>query len=215
MVMVARVPSCIAVAVMVGAAACSPSQGQDAPPPYVNLLAGPDEIALHPRLPAPIDIAPPEATCRVTVATPPLLIRLHIAYGKVVPYSSNPPSSGPHYPEWASYGMNDAPVDARYFVHNLEHGAIVLLYKCDQPDGCVDVRAALTRVVDGLPDDPLCDPSVRVRALISPDPDLEAPLAAVAWGWTYEAACLDEASLTAFAHDHYGQGDEANCENAY
>ena len=113
------------------------------------------------------------------------------------------------------------PVPRGYYVHDLEHGAVVLLYHCDADAdaGCADVVAELQKAVDALPDDPLCtsiadrNDGVRVRAVITPDPDIPTAIAAAAWGWTYTADCVDLPSLTAFAREHYGQGTEQLCGN--
>ena len=36
-------------------------------------------------------------------------------------------------------------------------------------------------------------------------------VAAVAWGWVYKAQCVDTATLSAFAKDHYDQAPESSC----
>jgi hypothetical protein len=157
----------------------------------------------------------PDASCPVTIDSPPLLPGTHVAIGSDVEWNSNPPSSGPHYPVWAAYQAYGSPVPRGYYVHDLEHGAIVLLYHCGDA-GCPDVVAALHAVSDAVPDDPMCTAAgqgVRVRTIITPDPLLDVPVAAVAWGWTYKAECADFATLKAFALEHYGRGTEALCAN--
>jgi hypothetical protein len=102
-----------------------------------------------------------------------------------------------------------------YYVHDLEHGAIVFTYNCGAA-GCPDIVAALHQAADSLPDDPLCTSAgegIRVRMVITPDPLLDVVVAAAAWGWTYKAACVDLPSLEAFAAAHYGQGPEDFCTN--
>jgi len=59
--------------------------------------------------------------------------RGHISVGAVLPegtYSSNPPSSGPHYPSTARGGFYDIGeiVEDQFVVHNLEHGDIWIAY---------------------------------------------------------------------------------------
>jgi Protein of unknown function (DUF3105) len=162
------------------------------------------------RIDGPITIPGP---CAINVDAPPFLPALHVAIGTHVQYDSNPPSSGPHYPVWAAFQTWATPLQREYYVHDMEHGAVVLLYKCDADGGCPDVVAGLEAVRAALPDDPLCDKSVRVRVVITPDPLLDVPIAAAAWGWTYKAQCLDAPSLTQFAKDHYGQGPEQLCAN--
>src|SRR5215469_7417837 len=50
----------------------------------------------------------------------------HVDACSYVDYHTLPPSSGDHYPFWAAYMTYDQPVPEGYWVHNLEHGAIVL-----------------------------------------------------------------------------------------
>jgi len=52
-----------------------------------------------------------------------------------------------------------------------------------------------------------------VRTVITPDPLLDVPVAAAAWGYTYKADCVDLPSLIAFATEHYGNGPEVLCGN--
>jgi hypothetical protein len=154
--------------------------------------------------------------CPIIVNAPELLPPTHVPIGTPVSYDSNPPSSGPHYPIWAAYQAFSTPVDRRYYVHDLEHGGIVFLYKCDTADGCPGVVQTLQQAVNALPDDSLCQSAgegIRVRAVITPDPLLDTPVAAAAWGWTYTAQCADLGSLVSFALAHYGQGRETTCAN--
>src|SRR5712692_10546059 len=98
-------------------------------------------------------------------------------------YSSNPPVSGRHYLLWAKYQIYTAPIARAYWVHNLEHGGAVLLYRPDAPDS---IKEALTRIYNALPRmgegtpgaspsplDVYCggDPLVmHKRAILTPDP---------------------------------------------
>ncbi len=171
----------------------------------------------------------PEASCLVTIESPPVLDGVHVAIGTDVTYNSNPPSSGPHYPIWAAFQEFPDPVDRRYYVHDLEHGAVILLYNCallpdagtaivDGGDGgtaCDKLRDGLRKTAAAIPADPLCanTPGVRVRYVMTPDPLITNPIAATGWGFTYNAACVDLPTLIDFANKHYGQGTEPVCAN--
>lgn len=39
---------------------------------------------------------------------------------------SRPPTSGPHNPIWADWGIYDSPVPEKFQVHNLEHGGVIV-----------------------------------------------------------------------------------------
>ena len=161
------------------------------------------------RLPGPIH---PAASCPVTIETPELVAGAHVPEGTVITYNSNPPSSGPHYPVWANFQEYTAPLDEGYLVHSLEHGAIALLYKCDPTTpACAPTIDALRKIRDAMPTDSMCDTSIRVRVVIAPFPKLDAPVAAVAWGITYKADCVDVPTLTAFAKDNYARSTENIC----
>jgi hypothetical protein len=151
------------------------------------------------------------AACNVRLDAPPLMTTVHIPHFAPVAYNSNPPSSGPHYTTWANYQEYADPVDDRYLVHSLEHGAVLFLYKCEDA-GCPAIIDALRAVRDAIPSDPLCDPSIRVRIIIAPRPANDVTVAAAAWGQTYRADCVDPASLAKFVVDHYAMAPENFCD---
>jgi hypothetical protein len=112
----------------------------------------------------------------------------HVDVCSYVEYFTKPPSSGDHYPIWAAYKTYTTAIPEGFFVHNLEHGAIVLTYNC--PNGCAADVAAAQAMIDALPADPDCaaqGSTVRRRTLMTPDPSLDVPFAASAWGWTLRA----------------------------
>jgi hypothetical protein len=153
--------------------------------------------------------------CAPTLEAQEAKYRAHVARDTVIAYESNPPSWGLHYPTWVEYGAHRLPVDRREYVHNAEHGSIVLLYKCESADACPSIASALERVAASVPAEAFCETwpggGVRARVVVTPDPLLDVPVAAMAWGHTYRASCFDAASLLAFAEEHIGQGPELNC----
>ena len=57
-------------------------------------------------------------------------------------YNTWPPTSGPHYPTAAPYDLYTEPVEQFRFVHNLEHGAVVIQYGDKVPQATVDAIQA-------------------------------------------------------------------------
>lgn len=57
--------------------------------------------------------------------------RDHVADSTSVSYNSNPPTSGPHNPDWERPGIYDKPLNDRKLVHSLEHGYVIISYNCD------------------------------------------------------------------------------------
>jgi hypothetical protein len=150
----------------------------------------------------------PAASCAVTIDSPPIAGASHVTEGTPLAYCSNPPSSGNHYPVWAAFQEYSAPVEWPYLVHDMEHGAVVLLYNC--PSGCADVVDQFRKVRDDAAADPLCDPGTK-RIIIAPSPSIPTKVAAAAWGKTYRADCVDMPTLEAFVRDNYGKGTEPIC----
>jgi len=133
----------------------------------------------------------------------------HVPVGEPLPYTSRPPVGGPHYAQpYPDYGLTDAPVDPGYWVHNLEHGAVVLLYRC--PAGCLGVVTDLQAVYDSLPDDTEVHHGV-ARMLITEDDDMDHAFAIVAWGRKFEMDRLDREQVLAFYAAHINRGPE--CRN--
>jgi hypothetical protein len=57
-------------------------------------------------------------------------------------WNTDPPTSGPHYGITLIFGAYDEPVDLGRVLHNLEHGAVYILYGDDVPESTVtELRA--------------------------------------------------------------------------
>jgi hypothetical protein len=151
----------------------------------------------------------------------PLAAAGHVPQGSDLTFTSNPPSSGLHYPTLADWALEyPIAIPRGNYLHNEEHGGIVMLYNC--PNGCQDVADGMTAVGQALPDDPACagetnaNGPINARWLVSPDPLLPdgVQVAAAAWGWTYKADCLDPTTLNGFIANRYAQGgsDRTNCK---
>jgi len=154
--------------------------------------------------PIPIDAA----DCPVVVEGHPIEGFNHVPNCDPTPYQTNPPSSGNHYGVWANYTTYATTFRPGFFVHDLEHGAIVITYNC--PGGCPDEVAEVQAFIDSLPAD--CGTPPR-RVVLLPYPDLDVRWAASAWGFTLRADCFDRAAFGQFYADHYNHGPEDICSN--
>jgi hypothetical protein len=153
----------------------------------------------------------PIGSCTASTASIAVTSARHFPQGTTLPWISNPPAGGDHYQEWLRWAQRYDIIERGNYVHNEEHGGVILLYGCGI--GCDDVGAALERIGRSLPKDALCQDEINARWLVARDPLLPpgVGVAAVAWGWIYTAPCLDEASLRNFIGDHYGRAPEATC----
>ena len=152
----------------------------------------------------------PAGTCGMQTVVP-AEPGIHVAPGTPITWSTNPPATGEHYPSWAQFDRQYAVLDRGYWLHDAEHGAIVLLYNC--PAGCPDTIAALTGVVQRMTVDHACTLPVKHRAIVAADPLLPTLVGAVAWDVSYTATCVDAAFLDGFARDHYAQAPEDFCSD--
>jgi hypothetical protein len=126
----------------------------------------------------------------------------HEDVGTDIVWKNNPPHSGSHFgpPNWEhDAGEHTEAVERGAWVHNLEHGWVVLLHDC--PAECEAELDVLRAVMDARPDAPI---------LMTPDPLLDGPrFAAVAWTWVLEtdAPVLEE--LLCFVDQHLCHTEES------
>ena len=122
--------------------------------------------------------------------------RAHTTGG--VDYTDRPPVGGSHDPCWAPYGVHETEVADENWVHNMEHGAIVLLYNC--PEGCDDEVALLSSLAASLP---------ASTVLVSSYSQMESRFAAVSWGWRMLLDCADDAAVFSdFYAEHFADAPE-------
>lgn len=148
--------------------------------------------------------------CSVEVASHELDAPIHVTECSRIDYSTNPPSSGQHYAVWAAYQTYDFPVPRGYWVHSLEHGAVVISYNC--PDGCPDEVAEIEAFIDSLPVDPRCVPyDLDRQVILTPDPLLDTRWAMSSWGHTLRAKCIDQETFRDFYESNVANGPEDIC----
>lgn len=126
-------------------------------------------------------------------------------------FSHYPPTSGTHYPAWADFRAFKFVVNPGYYVHSLEHGAIVFLVNCKKQGDCDADFARLQGIADAAPQDSLCEAGTRNRIVIAEDTAIGSRFAALAWGWSLESDCIDSVAFAAFIQAHYAHGPEDFC----
>jgi len=158
------------------------------------------------------DGAPVELACDGVVRSVSGEPALHVPIGSSITWSTNPPATGMHYPIWARWDTHYTSLERGFWVHNAEHGGVILLYNC--PQGCPEVVDALLEVARGVAPDGSCQAPVRNRVLVVADPLLpeEVQVAAVGWNATYTASCFDP-YIGTFAAQRYGKGPEDICRD--
>jgi len=108
-------------------------------------------------------------------------------------YGMTPPAGGDHFAAWLNCGVYSEPQQNENAVHSLEHGAVWVTYDPEQvdADGVATLRAAL--------------PST--YAILSPYPELPAPVVVSAWNAQVELDGPSDPRLESFIQKFWKSAD--------
>lgn len=147
---------------------------------------------------------------------------IHISPPQRTHYATDPPTSGQHYSlrgtAPAAWGFYDHALDPEVWIHNLEHGGVVILYNCSPAtsspgtnpaqgasSSCADDQRKISDFVSAAPQDALFQ-KVKIVATEYPVPG--HPFAIVAWGWRVFMDSWDDAEAERFYEAHVDNGPE-------
>jgi hypothetical protein len=132
------------------------------------------------------------ATASLPGASIPDLGNLHIATADTPhePYNSDPPTSGPHLPYIAPWGVHTRPIPPELQVHNLEDGGVLVQYSCVCPE-LVAKLEAIVRKYDR-------------NAILAPYPTMKNKLALTAWTRLDTLEEFDAARIVRFIEAYRG-----------
>uniref|UniRef100_V5HAJ5 Putative conserved secreted protein n=2 Tax=Ixodes ricinus TaxID=34613 RepID=V5HAJ5_IXORI len=152
----------------------------------------------HPKAWFPFDVVEnlaPKMSCDTVL---PKYAPRHYCMNYKIKYDTVLPTHEGHRPLWPVFGEYDY-VPPQRWLHNIEHGAIVMLYHpCTHPFYVDQLR----RIVTGC---------LR-KHVITPYPMLspERPLALVAWGCRYEMSSVNKKEVVKFIKEKALKGPEAH-----
>lgn len=108
-------------------------------------------------------------------------------------WNSRPPTSGPHSPQVASWGIHTESVPDWIQVHNLEDGGVIIHYNC--PEGCPEIVAELTDIVT----------KKGTRQLIlQPYSNIDSRIAVTAWTRLLALDSVDRVAIEEFIDAYRG-----------
>jgi len=107
-----------------------------------------------------------------------------------IPYNSDPPTSGPHLPYVAPWGVHTKPIQRELQVHNLEDGGVLIQYNCD----CSDLVARLRAIVERYRD----------HVVLAPYPTMKSRIALTAWSRLEAFDEFDERRIVRFIEAYRG-----------
>ena len=127
--------------------------------------------------------------------------RDHVAIGTPIQYRAQPPASGNHYPSPLAPGVYPDGRLPGFWVHNLEHGYVVLVYKPPVSPALLDQFDAMERTF----------PKSKygyAKLVVVPYAEMTHPFAALAWDWRLWLDAFDRQKVLAFYRAHVDRGPE-------
>lgn len=111
------------------------------------------------------------------------------------PYSTDPPTSGPHYEVPANAGFYSEPIAVEQLIHNLEHGQIVIYYSPELSETEVQ---QLQEIVDQEP----------IATLAVPYSNVESGYVMTAWTASQTCEEVSSAAVDEFRRQFQGKSPE-------
>ena len=134
----------------------------------------------------------------------PLLPATHIAPPAKGTYNTDPPTSGAHYSRAGyaptKWGFYDQPLPPEVWLHNAEHGGVIVLYSSP-----ADADTVHNFIVHAPPDPEFGE--VKIVGTQYPMPGHRFAL--VAWGWLQFMDPWDEGAAQRFYSAHVDRGPES------
>lgn len=127
--------------------------------------------------------------------------REHVPVGTSVEYNSNPPTSGPHYAQWTKRGVYEEPIEDGYLIHSLEHGYVIVSYKCES--NCEGLKTSLKNFYQK---------NKNKRLVVVPRLSLETQIALTAWKRILKLPEWNESQAEGFVRTFENRGPEKTME---
>src|SRR5581483_2209278 len=122
------------------------------------------------------------------------------------PYNSKPPTSGPHVPMVARWGIYRSPIPNELQVHNLEDGGVMIQYNCKD---CGEMVQKLEQIgkeyfQKAQEEKKKVERSRYEHLIVAPYPGMESVIAQTAWGKIDKLNEFDEARIKRFIEAYIG-----------
>ena len=131
----------------------------------------------------------------------------HVASGTKIRYASCPPTSGQHFnargfaPLPARFYGPDADASPGGWVHNLEHGYVVALYRCEGGTcpSSEQLEGLRSFAANGPPTETAASCGIRSKLVVACFDQMPTPFALLAWDRALLPDAFDKARAQAFA----------------
>lgn len=123
------------------------------------------------------------------------------------PYVTELPTSGPHFSQPAAWGVSEIEIPDEQWIHNLEHGGVVVTYKPDLPEEDIDklrlIAANLT-----MRDEQTSKKGFKV--VLTPRAANKSAVQLSSWGYNLSLDTVDKTKIQQFYRDRPNTAPEAN-----
>jgi len=186
----------------VGSVQAAPSSSPTpASPPKVTAPSSQKPPALKPEMPPPV-LSPMLAGPGEVI---PSLGNNHVRSVEEphVPYNSKPPTSGPHLPNVARWGIYEQQIPNELQVHNLEDGGVMIQYDCKD---CGDLVGKLEALVQDYYKMADADPKQGryKHIIVAPYAGIGSKIALTAWERIEKLDTFDAARIKRFVDAYVG-----------
>jgi hypothetical protein len=106
------------------------------------------------------------------------------------PYNTDPPTSGPHLPYIAPWGIHTRPIPKELQVHNLEDGGVLVQYNCECPELVEQLKSIVVRYPK--------------QVILAPYPGMQHRIALTAWTRIETLDEFDAARIRRFIEAYRG-----------
>ncbi|MDO8619515.1 MAG: DUF3105 domain-containing protein [Candidatus Daviesbacteria bacterium] len=138
----------------------------------------------------------------------------HVPESTKEEYSTNPPTSGPHYANSQPAGVYEREVPDGNLIHSMEHGAVILWYKPsgnanNQPtEGTesAEINSLSKQDIERLKQT-FNSASVSKKIMVPRD-SLDVPIALTSWGRLLKLQTIDEGQIKNFMETNEDRGPE-------
>lgn len=135
--------------------------------------------------------------------------RDHVDPNTPITYKHNPPSSGPHYnnpPHGpVAWNANKDAVPPGQWVHNLEHGGIVLTYRCAGAECDTMYNQAFALYSNGVPKEQKHN---EIKLVTTPFQNMTPKVAVLAWDRELDLDSIDTQAIIDFYNTYVDRGPE-------
>lgn len=128
----------------------------------------------------------------------------HVVEGGPLSSKHQPPSSGNHYPRPLPAGTYPIAQPPGNWVHSLEHGYVVMVYRCSGAE-CADLNSQAKTIMATLPRDPKYN---EVKFIATPYQTMKPKIALLAWDKEQDMDSMDQDLIAGFYKIYLNHGRE-------